>query len=306
MALPSVCVVIPAHNSQATLRRALESVAAQTLAPDKVIVVDDASTDATSQIALSFPGLKIELVRLDRNAGAAGARNQGVERAGTDLVAFLDADDEWLPTKLEKQVPLIQSKPLLAFVSCCSNLISPSGQDLGDIYRGQTVVVGPGSWKALLEDNFITTPSVLVWRHQLDAVGGFDESLKIAEDQDMWIRLAERGELGYVPECLVHVHERERSLSAGSFNDQLTCTLPMIERHLVRLATRLSAGEIKTIRGRRMLRLGQLAFVRGAPEAGQRLILRSIAIGYKPWEGIIFLVKASRAARWIRQNILRR
>ena len=153
-------------------------------------------------------------------------------------------------------------------MSCGSDIISPTGKNLGDIYRGQTVTAGENAWKALLENNYVTTPSVLVWRRHLEELGGFDQSLKIAEDQDMWIRLAERGGLSYVFENLVHVHERESSLSGGSFNDQLMYTLPMIEGHIARLSQGLTSQEIKSIRGRRILRLGQLAYSRGAPGIG--------------------------------------
>ena len=97
MAFPRICAVIPAHNSQATLGRALESVRAQTMPVSQLVVVDDASTDSTSEVAGSYQGLNVEVVRMDKNVGAAAARNRGVMAANTELVAFLDADDEWLP-----------------------------------------------------------------------------------------------------------------------------------------------------------------------------------------------------------------
>lgn len=303
---PSICVVIPAYNSETTIGRALDSVAAQTLRPDRILVVDDASADDTADIAQDYTGANIEVVRLEKNLGAAGARNVGVAKAGTDLVAFLDADDEWLPEKLEKQVKLIRSEPNCVFVSCGSNLISPTGKDLGDIYRGQRVTAGAGAWKALLEDNYVTTPSVLVWRRDLEELGGFNQSLKIAEDQDMWIRLAERGGLGYVFESLVLVHERPYSLSAGSFNDQLTYTLPMIEGHINRLSNRLTSREIRTILGRRTLRIGQLAYSRGASDIGLQLISRSVRMGYGFGDSMLFLASANSFAVWLKKNLLRR
>lgn len=300
---PTVSVVIPAYNSETTLLRALDSVAAQTLRPDQVLVVDDASSDSTGLVATGYRGLPVNVISLQSNVGASGARNRGVREASSDLIAFLDADDEWLPTKLEKQVQLILANQNSTFCSCRSHLISPGGKDKGDIYRGQEVTTGPDAWKALLQDNFVTTPSVLVWRRHLLALGGFDETLKIAEDQDMWIRLAERGGLSYVPETLVHVHERRSSLSAGSFNDQMAHTLPMVEHHLERLSDRLTAQERRAILGRRVLRLGQLAFSRGARDAGERLIWRSISLGYNPWEGLLFLLQASAAATWLKKAI---
>lgn len=303
---PTVCVVVPAHNSEATIGRALDSVTAQTLPPDRILVVDDASVDATAKVAQAHPDPKVEVIRLEKNLGAAGARNVGIQNAGTDLIAFLDADDEWLPTKLEKQVSLILAEPKSSFVSCGSDLFSPAGRNLGDIYRGQTVTAGANAWKALLEDNYVTTPSVLVWRKHLDDLGGFNQSLKIAEDQDMWIRLAERGGLGYVFESLVRVHERHSSLSAGSFNDQLLYTLPMIEGHIARLSHRLTAREIKAIRGRRLLRIGQLAYSRGASDIGLQLIARAARTGYGLWESMLFLASANSFAVWLKRNLLRR
>ncbi|HKX23386.1 MAG TPA: glycosyltransferase [Rhizorhapis sp.] len=306
MAFPRICAIIPAHNSQATLRRALDSVRAQTLSASQVVVVDDASTDATAEVAGSYQGLNVEVVRLDRNVGAAAARNRGIAVANTELVAFLDADDEWLPTKLEKQTAVITGSDKISFVSCGSDLISPEGANTGDIYRGHAVVTGSLAWKALLSDNYITTPSVLVWRAQMQKAGCFNQNLKIAEDQDMWIRLAASGELGYVHESLVHVHGRPTSLSAGSFSDQLGYTLPMIEGHVARFSARLSSREINNILGRRFLRLGQLAFHRDAPKAGRSLIWRSISLGYKPWESVFFLATTNPLFLCLKQALLRR
>ncbi len=306
MAFPRICAVIPAHNSQATLGRALESVRAQTMPVSQLVVVDDASTDSTAEVAKSYQGLNVEVVRMDRNVGAAAARNRGVMAASTELVAFLDADDEWLPTKLEKQAQVIAANDKVSFVSCGSDLITPEGVNTGDIYRGQLVVTGSLAWKALLSDNYITTPSVLVWRAQMQKAGCFNPNLKIGEDQDMWIRLAASGELGYVNESLVHVHERRTSLSAGSFSDQLAYTLPMIEGHIARFSAQLSSQEINGILGRRLLRLGQLAFHRNAPKAGRALIWRSISLGHKPWEGILFLATTNPLVLCLKQALLRR
>lgn len=305
-ASPRICAIIPAHNSQATLARALDSVRAQTLPVSQTIVIDDASSDATADVARNYQGLNVEVVRLDKNVGAAGARNCGVTAARTELVAFLDADDEWLPTKLEKQAAVITGNKKVSFVSCGSDLISPAGVNTGDIYRGGGVVTGNLAWKALLSDNYITTPSVLVWRRELLKAGGFNRSLKIAEDQDMWIRLAESGELGYVHESLVLVHQRQTSLSAGSFDDQMAYTLPMIRGHIERLASKLSHREINHILGRRLRRFGKLACQRDAPRVGRSLIWRSISLGYNPWEGLFFLATTNSLAQWLKQTLLRR
>ena len=304
---PGVSVVIPAYNSAPTLVRALDSVAAQTRAALETIVVDDASSDGTEAVAQNYRKVAVKLVKLEKNVGAAGARNCGVRHASADLIAFLDADDEWLPTKLEKQVDLITSNSDYSFVSCRSNLISPAGEDLGDAFeRNYAVVAGREAWKALLRDNFITTPSVLVWRKVFEKLGGFNPELKIAEDQDMWIRLAEAGSLGYVNECLIYVHEQPTSISGGPFSDQTRYTLPMVEGHLTRLRSKLSDRELVEIRGSRLLRLGQLAFSRGERAIGRDLVMQTIKMGYKPWAGLIFLANVSLPAMKLKKWLLRR
>ena len=306
MTSPGICVVIPAFNSERTIERALASVASQTLRPEQIIVVDDASTDNTATVAQSFAGAKVEVVRLPEPLGASGARNVGIRHANADLVAFLDADDEWKPSKLERQVEALLLMPECSFVSCRTDLISPTGENLGDTFGKHVVTVGEHAWKALLESNFVTTPSVMVWRRCLEEMGGFDPALKIAEDQDLWIRLAERGWLGYVPECLVHEHEHASRLSGGAAMDQLMYTLPMIEGHLARFRDRLTAEEIRLIRGRRYLRIGQLVFGRGEAREGRRLVLRAVRLGYEPLEGLIFLAKTSALAMWLKRMLLHR
>lgn len=111
----TIGVVIPTFNSADTIVRALESVLRQTLAPKKIVVVDNASSDTTCHVVESFstqyPELHINLVRLDTNLGPGAARNIGWEKCGTSLIAFLDSDDSWHPRKLELQTELVRKHP---------------------------------------------------------------------------------------------------------------------------------------------------------------------------------------------------
>lgn len=113
--IETIGVVIPTFNSAETVIRALESVLRQTLAPKKIVVVDNASSDATCQVVESFSTqhseLHIDLVRLDTNLGPGAARNIGWETCGTSLIAFLDSDDSWHPRKLELQAELVRKHP---------------------------------------------------------------------------------------------------------------------------------------------------------------------------------------------------
>jgi glycosyltransferase involved in cell wall biosynthesis len=285
-----VAVVIPAHNAAATLASALRSVLAQTLTPAEIIVVDDASTDATVAVASSYAGVK--LITLPDHRGAAAARNQGISAATSHWIAFLDADDVWLPQKLERQFACLRDAPQASLVFCASLEFAPDGRLLGDTFRGGSVSTGNEAWKPLLKTNFVATPTVLAPRALLLELGGFDESLTVGEDQDMWIRLALAGSLAYVPEPLVRVHVRPQSLSAFNPTDQSRFLLPMIERHVRELRGSLTAGERRDILGERLSNAGRMSFAHGDIVHGAAFMLRAVLLGYRPLASMFTLAKA--------------
>lgn len=287
----SISVVIPAYNAEKTLARALDSVLAQTRPPDEIIVVDDASTDCTVGLAKSYEGQGVSLLRARERRGAAAARNMGLAGAKARWIAFLDADDEWLPSKLEKQATAILANPGVTFVFCASEEFSFNGQSLGDTFRGGPVTTGSDAWKALLACNFVATPTVVARRALLVQLGGFDETLKVAEDQDMWIRLTLAGPPVYVPESLARVHIQPDSLSSWDIRDQHDHTLPMIQRHLDSLRTTLSPSEARVIMGARLNKIGLSAWAHGDLVQGLAMILRSALLGYQPLRSLATLPK---------------
>jgi glycosyltransferase involved in cell wall biosynthesis len=296
---PSVSVVIPARDAAPTIVRAVTSVQAQ--APDEVIVVDDASRDDTAAIAESF-GARV--IRLAEHQGAAAARNAGIAAAWGDIVAFQDADDEWLPGKLGRQVALLCGPPPAVFVACGARLFAETGEDFGPLYDGQIPDAGGAAWRGLLMRNTIATPTVVAWRHELLEAGGFDAALPVAEDQDMWIRLALRGTLRYLDEHLVRVHRTPVSVSGVgthvSYRQQLQVTLPMIERHIAANRARLGRRDIAKIRGGRLARIGRSAYWHGAYADGLRLIGRAILLGDRPLQNLLFLASAAPPVRWLK------
>jgi glycosyltransferase involved in cell wall biosynthesis len=299
----NISVVIPAFNSAATIARALDSALIQTYPPAEIVVVDDCSTDSTRLIVEGYANKGVRLIALAERGGAARARNAGIRAAVGDAIAFLDSDDEWLNPKLEMQVAVLMSSDRIALVACASNLISPDGLDLGDIYRSHPIVTGEKSWKELLAFNFIATPSVLAWKDRIVAAGGFNEAMEVGEDQDLWIRLSLMGELGYVRRSLVLVHQRANSLSAERQNAPLIYTLPMVERHLAGLRDRLSEQDVRRVMGKRLCLLGRVAYGRGDYANGIRLIARSIRLGYQPAQSLYYMASASPPAAWLKQRI---
>ena len=279
----SISVVIPARNAEATLARAIDSTLGQTYPLAEIIVVDDASTDATAAIARDFRDRASgPLPSRAREALPAPVMRASRRRKGTGSL-FWTPTTNGLPAKLAKQVAAIRAHPEARFVFCASEEFSPQGQSSGRHVSRLAGHGGKDAWKALLACNFVATPTVVARRALLLQLGGFDESLKVAEDQDMWIRLALAGPPAYVPESLVRVHVRPESLSTWRLADQYAYTLPMIERHLARLRDRLSRAEARAIMG---ARLNQIGAVWPAPMAIWRtdfaMILRSAFLGYRP------------------------
>jgi glycosyltransferase involved in cell wall biosynthesis len=298
---PRISVVIPARNAAATLARAIASVQAQLAPPDEILVIDDASTDPTAALA---EALGARTIRLPAHAGAAAARNAGIDAASGEIIAFQDADDEWLPGKLARQLPLLAGS---TFVACGAELFDEAGKNLGPLYDGEIPEEGEKTWRGLLARNTIATPCVIAWRHALLAAGGFDPALPVAEDQDLWIRLAQRGSFRYVDAHLVRVHRTGTSVSgvgtALGARQQIRITLPMIERHIAANRARLSRNEIRAIRGGRRLRVGRGACWTGAWAEGVPLVVSAMLLGYRPWEGLRTLLATAPPVRWLRRRL---
>ena len=198
-----VSVIIPTYNHARFLNQAIDSVLAQTLLPYDIIVVDDGSTDETASVLLGY-GDQIKVIH-QRNQGVAVARNAGVLNACGAYLAFLDADDIWLPQKLEKQFARFQAEPGLGLVNCGMVEITNAGLMMkeyldGDdgwvaekmlLFNGRSVVVGIGS-------------TSLVPRQVFEEVGGFDPRLSTSADWDLACRIAFHYPVGFVPEILLH------------------------------------------------------------------------------------------------------
>ena len=203
-----ISVVIPTYNRARLLPRAVDT--AQNAGADlEVIVVDDCSTDDTAAVCAGIAGIKY--VRLNANGGLANARNIGVAESTCEFVAFLDDDDLRLPGSLDKQLRALTADDRIAF--CYGQaLIGDARRQLptGEIYPLRCPH-GDIFWD-LLEDNFIPMPSVLVRKSSLLDAGGFNTSLKLIEDWDMWLRLSERFLVAAVEEP-VAIH---RKAVAGS------------------------------------------------------------------------------------------
>jgi glycosyltransferase involved in cell wall biosynthesis len=208
--IPAVSVVLATYNYGRYLAGALDSVLGQTFNDLEVIVIDDGSTDETQQVVkpyLSNP--RVRYFTTD-HCGQPAAKNAGIRLTRAPLIAFLDADDLWLPTKLEKQVALFSKNPNLGVVYSRRFLIDEHGRQLHltqpALPRGQVL-------DAMFRQNFICFSSAVVRRSVLEDVGLFDTDLALAIDYDLWLRIAQRYPFDYVDEPLVKYRTGHASLS---------------------------------------------------------------------------------------------
>jgi glycosyltransferase involved in cell wall biosynthesis len=249
---PTVGVVIPVHNGAAYLGEALDSLVAQRLPPDRVVVVDDASTDGSVDAARRFAGLlPLEIVRRPVRGGVSAARNAGIAVLDTNLVALLDADDVWSEEHLERAVDAYVRRGGL--VSPAAELWYPDGSSKSfQRWLGLRTPRDSRQLRALLRRNFVFVGALLP-RSEVLAVGGFRPP-DIGEDWDLWIRLVARGlpvtqlrgptvryrrhggnttaeRAGMIPP-LVTVLERARTELGAAYDADLRRS---IERHLAEL-----------------------------------------------------------------------
>ena len=200
----TVCVIIPMYNAEATIALALQSLAIQTRMPDHVIVVDDGSSDRGARIVQSLE-LPFRLTFLQQeNQGPSVARNTAIQVSGEHLLAFLDADDYWLPDKLEKQMALFSELTAqgrnVGLVDCFEMKFYDNGcQVLVDrIKHGR-------HFDDFVFRNIINgTSSVLALRSAIISAQGFDPRIRHAEDRWLWTQLAESHEIHTVPQVLSH------------------------------------------------------------------------------------------------------
>ena len=209
---PDVSVVVPARNHGRYLGPALNSVFIQTGCSFEIIVVDDGSTDGTQEVLRRY-GSQVRSVRT-ASQGAAAARNTGCAIARGDLIAFLDADDSWLPGKLSAQIRALRESPDAGLVYCDTLRVRPDG---GGIDRWSTHFP-PVSGHALVPQirrNRIQTSTVMIRRSVLGRVGGFDPALAAWEDIDLWVRIAAHYRLAYVDKVLA-TYRMGQGLSSAS------------------------------------------------------------------------------------------
>ena len=218
-----VSIVIPAYNPGDYLDEALQSVLAQSFKDWECVVVDDGSSEDLSRVDTLDP--RIRRIRQD-NRGLPIARNVGIMATEDEYLAFLDADDVWLPHKLERQIEIMEQQPDVALCHTAFDIIDQNSEVTE---RGWARDLK--SYAQLLSDSHICVSTVVVRRKCLSVSGLFDPLLGACEDYDMWLKLSRHYELAFVPQtsALYRVHGHNMSGNPALMAREVTFVL---NRHL--------------------------------------------------------------------------
>ena len=225
--LPRVSVLMAVYNGERYLAEALDSVFAQTLADFELVVVDDASTDATATILDDYAQRdgRVIVLRNDENRQLAAALNRGLAACRAPLVARADADDVNLPQRLERQVAFLGAHPDVGVVGCWYDKMDSEGRSLstGTFPTDHETIYA----RQLFYSSFLH-PSVMFRAGVVRGVGGYDEAYWTAQDSDLWTRLRDETRFANIPEALVRyrVHGDSIGGTRGSEGRRLSVTVP--------------------------------------------------------------------------------
>lgn len=232
-----ISIVIPTHNRVNLLEKAVNSVINQNYNNFEIIIVDDASTDDTETRIKRFCSDKITYIRVDKSKGGNYARNLGIEKSKGQYIAFLDDDDEWMPTKLQEQM-----------------LIFDKDESIGLVYTGAEVIYTANNSKYniiptkkgdLSEDilafNYIgTTSSVMARKGIIDQAGRFDIEMPALQDYDLWIRICQITKIDFVKKPLIkyYFHTNSNQITNSILKNQQA--IEIIDKKYNNLITQLS------------------------------------------------------------------
>jgi len=241
---PLLSIVVPVYNGAPFLASTLDSALAQTRRNWEMIIVDDGSTDDSADIAADYCRRepRLHLIR-QPHEGVAAARNRGfaASHPHSDYVIFLDADDVWHPTALERLLVALEAHPTAAGAHAIARTVDEEGQPyepgkMEEVLRKRLTVIdrrvvdvpltAPTTFSALLVECWIVTPGICLLRRSfLERAEGFREALTHGEDWEFWLRLTRLGDLVFVDEVLIDYRRHERSASADPNRMQAGRTL---------------------------------------------------------------------------------
>jgi glycosyltransferase involved in cell wall biosynthesis len=269
---PLVSIIMPAYNAERYIRRSIDSALRQTYQNTEIVVVDDGSVDDTAGIVKSYSDGRI-IYRYQQNQGTSAARNHGVSICRGEFLAFLDADDQYLPQRVEKSVEFLSTHPKYSIAYC--SVLHFFSKNPGKFYRLKHTPCSGDVLEELLRGTFININSVTCRRHLFEKTGfTFTVARFYAEDYEMYLKFALLGyAFGYIDSDLVIVEIR--SDSEQHQNSQVAMkqnTIHMLEKHLSIIPEEKRTVAHNTIRSMKR-KLAMAHLVQGEREAFVEMLM---------------------------------
>lgn len=208
-----VSVIIPTYNRMGVLERSVQSVLSQTYTDFELLIIDDASTDATEEYIRGLEDERIRYYRNEANIGPAASRNRGVSLALGEYLAFQDSDDEWMPDKLQKMVELLENTDEKVGMAYHEMLEARGGEDVIPSRAIPSESKGGAVYAYMLLYPLIGVPATLIKKSCFEACGGFDAHMQCFEDYEFFLRVAGRYEILFLQEALILIHDTPGSVN---------------------------------------------------------------------------------------------
>jgi glycosyltransferase involved in cell wall biosynthesis len=209
---PKISVVMSVHNGARFLHDAIDSILNQTFRNFEFIIIDDASSDTSRNIIESYNDARIRLIVNEANTGLTRSLNRGISVARGEFIARMDADDISHSQRLEKQMMFFDKNPLVGVLGSAFKIIDDQGLLQAEILPAQDN--GLIKWKLLFFDNHIVHSSACIRKKCLDMVGGYDETMMVSQDYDLWCRLACVTKFHNLKESLLYLRKHPGSITA--------------------------------------------------------------------------------------------
>ncbi len=278
-----VSVVMPAYNCEEFIGEAIDSVLRQTYNHYEIIIINDGSTDGTEETILRLDSALITLIN-QPNKGVASARNTGIQQARGEFIAFLDSDDIWQNDTLTLQYEHLEKDQDIGLVYGDMELFDSTGI-LSENWLVEAGWPRPEGFifKDLLFKCLFQTSTVMVRREVLDDVGLFDDSLLLGEDYDLWLRIAAKYKIGYIPKVITKYRRNAQSLTSSNTSPiplEITVAEKALEREPEQ-AAKISRQIIRKGFSTRYFEEGYSAFVDGKYDIAKYRLLKSLSL--VPW-----------------------
>jgi len=292
----TVSVIIPAYNAAQFIDEALESALKQTFQEFEIIVIDDGSKDRTKEIVQCYIQKFPDKIKYfyQQNGGVGKARNNGIREAQGEYIAFLDADDQWFPEKLELQMTYFEKNPNIDFLYSNAVIVDENSNDLNRLYvkKHEFKISFERMLRSLIHRDFIPVSSIMTKRAVLKELGGYDETLKFSENYHLILRIAEKFKMG--SQCEITMKYRVSPNNQSSHKELVNRTDIDILKQFVKRNKNMSA-DIQQMVQKRLARahyqLGYELFAQNHfIEARKELLKSSSAWPFIHWKKYFYLV----------------